>query len=295
MNRTRAWVDARVDAAAGGAVDVDPLDALDAGYRATTEQGSSTACVATVSSAGLLRVRNLGDSGLMLYRHERSLSLVPNKALRLDEAEKLWTPLLRTDEQEHEFNFPLQLEAAERSDKPQQAQALEFWALPGDLLLLATDGFLDNMWPADTRRALAKVDWTPCAHYVRLLRARVGEEQAAAAAEDGAAPAAWQPYRPAGHSQPVTPAELAAAEKACRAVLLSVSAALAVGAQRVGMDRHAQSPFAAAALASGRRWTGGKPDDVVVLAALAVPDVTRARLAGRRNAAAAAAAGPAAA
>ena len=280
MAGARRSLEARVAATDGGAIDVDPLDILEDGYRETTVLGSSTACVATVSSRGLLRVRNLGDSGMLAYRHERSLTPLSGSALRVEEAEKLWTPLFKTTEQVHDFNFPYQLEAAERSDKPSAAQALSYWALPGDLLLLATDGFLDNMWPRDTLRALSKVDWQPCAALVRLKRARIAEARTAELAVTGSA-APWSPVKVAGHSAPISAAEMAVAEKACRATLLSISAALAVGAQRVGMDRTAKSPFADGARRAGMRYSGGKPDDIAVVAAIVLPDESRALLAER--------------
>lgn len=79
------------DATAKGATVVDPLEALTVAHRAVRVLGSSTACLATVGSDGVLRVRNLGDSGLMLWRHHLPLTSSASRKLPLDEAAKLWT------------------------------------------------------------------------------------------------------------------------------------------------------------------------------------------------------------
>ena len=271
MAGTQSWVDA---AASSGStpVDLDPLVALSHGYAATTVRGSSTACVATVGHDGRLRVLNLGDSGLMVWRHERQLTLLPPPKLRLDEAAKLWSPLLRTTEQQHYFNCPYQLEHG-GDDLPTKGQAVSFAARPGDLVLLGTDGLFDNLAETDIRAALAKVDFTPCHTFIRAAKRRHAD-----AAEAAAGTPAFSLNKVVGGTTDAhSPAAMRALEKDCRAVLLTVSASLAVGAQRVGLDPTAKSPFSIGARKAGLRHSGGKLDDVVVVAALVVPDEAAVR------------------
>ena len=270
MSGTKEWAEDAVWAAEDGdaAVFLDPLAALQAGFDGATPRGSSTACVATIGHDGNLRVINVGDSGLQVWRHNRPVSLLPPHKLRLDEAAKLWSSHLRTTEQQHYFNCPYQLEVG-GDDVPSKGQLLTFAPLPGDLVLLGTDGLFDNLFEGDIRAVLAKIDFTPCHTFVRAAKRRY-----ASAASDGSAPNSFSRVeRIVGGKEDVhSDAAMAVLEKGCRSVLLTVSAALAVSAQRVGLDPTAKTPFSAGARAAGLQHSGGKLDDVVALAAIVVPD-----------------------
>ncbi|XP_017076313.2 protein phosphatase PTC7 homolog fig [Drosophila eugracilis] len=115
-----------------------PRDLLIAGYQELTRRehpvvGSSTACLVTMHRRDCtLYTANLGDSGFLVVRNGQVLH--------------------RSQEQTHDFNTPYQLTvppANQRdsfySDQPEMAVSTRHSLLPGDLVLLATDGLFDNM------------------------------------------------------------------------------------------------------------------------------------------------------
>ena len=91
---------------------VEPLTALEHSFHNNSAAGASTACIASVDGAKSLRVLNVGDSGLMVWRYARPTSLGPPTPLSLSEAAKLWELAFATEPQTHAFNTPRQLEAA---------------------------------------------------------------------------------------------------------------------------------------------------------------------------------------
>jgi len=95
--------------------------------------GSSTLCVATVEKAAphLLRVANLGDSGFMLLRREQN-------------TKKLETSL-KSAAMLHAPHAPFQFGCFSR-DLPSDAETYSGIVLPGDVLLMATDGLYDNVF-----------------------------------------------------------------------------------------------------------------------------------------------------
>jgi hypothetical protein len=130
MSSAREYcLDAQLDAPVDVGVRIDPMGALVYAYQAAKVEGGSTAVVATTGADGKLFVRNLGDSGLMVWRHSRTTSLAPPIPLKISEAEKLWAVALKTDEQTHYFNCPYQLP----SDSPDASQPYTFDVLPGDI------------------------------------------------------------------------------------------------------------------------------------------------------------------
>lgn len=89
--------------------------------------GSSTVCAA-VLEYGQAQVANIGDSGLLLFRQGKVI--------------------FRTDVQQHRFNAPLQLLLGPDGrirDVTEKAQTARLDLQPGDVLLLASDGVLDNV------------------------------------------------------------------------------------------------------------------------------------------------------
>lgn len=98
--------------------------------------GSSTACILSLSkSSGILNAATLGDSAYILIR---------NGAL-----------LYESPSQQHFFNCPFQLTIVPESypnqklyfkDKPSDAQQTSHQLQDGDVILLATDGFFDNVF-----------------------------------------------------------------------------------------------------------------------------------------------------
>ena len=141
---------------------------LSEGYEAARAFGSSTACILALDSAGeRIGVANLGDSGMIHFRKQFLTG-----ALSM-------TCVMRTREQQHGFNTPYQLsrlpdpadydEIAQdplyheliqalkslsgrqlsKIDKPTDCELYSSRLKEGDLLLLSTDGALDNLWNYD--------------------------------------------------------------------------------------------------------------------------------------------------
>lgn len=135
-----------------------PLDILQYAYQKTLEQaevpaGSATACIISFdASKGIIRTANLGDSGFIVLRpaspsHEESGSDLPPEATGM--------PIVhyQSKPQTHGFNTPLQLSKlppefqSEGSidSRPSSANLWSGRVLDGDMVLVATDGFWDNV------------------------------------------------------------------------------------------------------------------------------------------------------
>lgn len=132
-------------------------------------------------------------------------------------------------------------------------------------VLLATDGLFDNLFLDDILSAIAKLDYKPVHEFVRLKMRRMKEDRAEVGAIE------QLKIRNVAQDQ-VTDAELQHAEKAARTVLRSMSALLAVSAQTVGEKPTGDTPFSKEAPTKWK-YEGGKPDDVVVLLGVVIPDV----------------------
>jgi len=96
----------------------------DAYDQSTDVQGSSTCCI-VVLDGYQLKTANLGDSGFMVIRGSNIL--------------------YRSKEQQHSFNFPYQLGTGS-ADLPHHAVCVNLNILPGDLLIVGTDGLFDNLY-----------------------------------------------------------------------------------------------------------------------------------------------------
>lgn len=131
-----------------------PLDVLQYAFQKTQEQkevpaGSATACLVSFdSSKGVIRTANLGDSGFLVIRPgvgtgeegDTSTSRMP-------------TVHYQSKPQTHGFNTPLQLSKlppeyrfdGSIDSKPSNADLWSGRVLDGDMVLVATDGFWDNV------------------------------------------------------------------------------------------------------------------------------------------------------
>jgi protein phosphatase PTC7 len=110
------------------------VEALDVAHRTTLMPGSSTACVVRLvpsseSGKALLDAANLGDSGFLLIRDGRL---------------HFQSPAMQ-----HFFDCPLQFGLPPDTDWARDAAVFQIEVLPGDVLVLATDGLLDNLYPED--------------------------------------------------------------------------------------------------------------------------------------------------
>jgi len=89
---------------------------------------------------------NLGDSGALVLRYPSTTTTTTRSSS--GDAEPQPEVFFKTEEQCHRFNFPFQL-GTNSINKPSQAASFAFVPQPGDMLLLATDGVLDNLFPED--------------------------------------------------------------------------------------------------------------------------------------------------
>ncbi|XP_059444290.1 probable protein phosphatase 2C 55 [Corylus avellana] len=107
---------------------VDPKAVLTEAFLNTEAEGSSTACIA-VLKGNILHCANVGDSGFMVFRDN---TLVHQSPI-----------------QQHYFNCPFQLGNSKSSDRPSSATDETVPVVSGDIIVLGTDGLLDNVYPAE--------------------------------------------------------------------------------------------------------------------------------------------------
>ena len=89
-----------------------------------TSTGASTAIVGSISDDGFLRVLNLGDSACIVIRNDKVVT--------------------RTREISHYFDCPYQL-SLDSPDRPRDGTKLNLELLPGDLIIMGSDGIFDNL------------------------------------------------------------------------------------------------------------------------------------------------------
>jgi len=122
-----------------------PIDAMDLAFGGVLRErgvlaGSSTACLLTLnSSSGLLRAANLGDSGFSIIRSS--------------------SVIYRQPVQTHFFNCPKQLTKLPANsgkrftracvDSPSDADLYQTTLRDGDIVVLYTDGFSDNVFQSE--------------------------------------------------------------------------------------------------------------------------------------------------
>jgi serine/threonine protein phosphatase PrpC len=255
-----------------------PLAVLGAAHRSVRLEGSSTAVLVVAGQDGRVRLINVGDSGVQLWRRARLATPMP---LSLAEAGRLWSCERTAEMTTHGFNFPKQLAARpDISDKPASGVQAEWGVVGGELLVAASDGVWDNLGEDAIRATLARFDFSPCLAYARVQKTRYEQARAIAAGGGGAPLGIGEggtgkvletryPLAPEAH---VSELEVKEREKLCLGQLAGMSAALAMGAQKVGADPRARSPFAEAAARAGMRFSGGKLDDATVVCALVTAD-----------------------
>merc|ERR1712144_65522 len=105
--------------------DPNPKRVLYKAVKQTTNKGSATVCIVSLSNSdkegASLRAANLGDSGFIVVREKQVL-----------------------------FKSPYQVSSLPKySDNPMSAQTFNLEVAPGDTLILATDGMLDNLYPEE--------------------------------------------------------------------------------------------------------------------------------------------------
>ncbi|XP_015055075.1 probable protein phosphatase 2C 55 [Solanum pennellii] len=105
---------------------VNPKRVLDQAYKNTNSKGSSTACIITLNSVkNTILATNVGDSGFLLIRKGKIIYKSPV--------------------QQRGFGCPYQL-GNYNSDNPSVAQEMELNVEKDDILMVGTDGMLDNIF-----------------------------------------------------------------------------------------------------------------------------------------------------
>jgi hypothetical protein len=161
------------------------LQAMATAEQETTKYGASTMTVLHLE-ANEVGVASLGDSGFMLLR----------------KAEDGMVIIARSSEQQHQWNMPFQLTRVPpslksrlptnyRLDNAFDSELYNVVVRPGDLLLLYTDGFSDNLWERDI---LAVIGRMMGAAGSCLSPERVAKELVLAAQAKGADPRARVPF-----------------------------------------------------------------------------------------------------
>ncbi|KPV76108.1 uncharacterized protein RHOBADRAFT_53095 [Rhodotorula graminis WP1] len=250
------------------------VDLLDGAYEDVMQEegvvaGSSTACVVALDAeTGMLHAANLGDSGFIVLRPQPASDLPPTPPPSPPTDASTFTPptpsvLYRLVHEQtpqiHFFNAPLQLSklpAAERAqadkaekdgkwlrDLPRDADVVNLQLEDGDVVLLVTDGYSDNIWAEGETTRL-----------VELVRTKLDSEASSSSASKDGTGASPSP----------------GSRSASDAALASSIAQTAVNFARVVSVRpDVYTPFAAEA----KRWdvkgmVGGKVDDVTVVCAV---------------------------
>jgi len=115
----------------------DPLEILKEGCeQAKGVTGSSTACVATIrKDSDQATVANLGDSGFLVIRGPDAI--------------------YTSKEQLFKFNFPYQVGSNNRS-LPTDADVTSHTLQPKDVIVMATDGVLDNLFSIEITKIVTQ-------------------------------------------------------------------------------------------------------------------------------------------
>ncbi|GAB4847113.1 hypothetical protein Ancab_026123 [Ancistrocladus abbreviatus] len=104
---------------------IDLAKVLEKAHSITDVQGSSTACIITLTEQGIHAI-NLGDSGFLIFRDGSTI--------------------FRSPVQQYGFNFPYQLGRDAGCDLPSSGQVFTIKVAPGDVLVAGTDGLFDNLY-----------------------------------------------------------------------------------------------------------------------------------------------------
>eukprot|EP00598_Pedospumella_elongata_P000750 CAMPEP_0184970654 /NCGR_PEP_ID=MMETSP1098-20130426/3044_1 /TAXON_ID=89044 /ORGANISM="Spumella elongata, Strain CCAP 955/1" /LENGTH=570 /DNA_ID=CAMNT_0027492613 /DNA_START=288 /DNA_END=2000 /DNA_ORIENTATION=+ len=140
---------------------VHPLDVIMDAWNMTNSEGvvgSSTICVATLDrKLGQLSYSNIGDCGLLVIRHidNAQVGYLAKKSFQSNSSAHTAHSDLHiaflSQQQLKSFNLPYQLgftnieNTPNAFESPTDADTASISVLPGDIVILATDGLFDNM------------------------------------------------------------------------------------------------------------------------------------------------------
>lgn len=219
------------------------VDALKEATKNNSAMGSSTACVVGIDGNRLVGV-NLGDSGLLVIRGRNIV--------------------FRTHDQQHYFNCPYQI-GTDSSDTVDAGAPIDFELLPGDCVVLGTDGLWDNVFPKQVIDIVSEYGDLDMANGCATSSSSTSSTIAAMAESKGQVDDSMRDD--ADESSMIS--ECTTGEDREKNALMIV-VVLADTAIKVAGDRHAQSPFAVNAQGAGHNFIGGKVDDITIIAAFVV-------------------------
>jgi len=105
--------------------------------------GSSTICLVSVDRWGVMHAANIGDSSFAVFRARTLRGDVQQKETAMQ-----WDVVYRSSEMLKFFNCPDQLGPG-CPDRPARAETYRFPLQVGDVVLVSTDGLLDNLSDSD--------------------------------------------------------------------------------------------------------------------------------------------------
>ncbi|QDS73038.1 hypothetical protein FKW77_009345 [Venturia effusa] len=231
----------------------------------TVQAGGSTACVATISSSGVLEVANLGDSGYAHLTPFRLSSISPP--------------------QTHAFNTPFQLskmppkmleQVALFGSKPYAESAADAALTTrklshGDVLVFATDGVWDNLSPQDTLRIVSKVMLNTGAWRDPDMGSEAAGKDLAEIVREASQRFASSPPRSSAAKTGVLNGQ-GAEMKEVRSLSAILATAITHEAKAASLDRKRDGPFAKQVQKyyPEENWTGGKADDICTVVVVVV-------------------------
>lgn len=134
-----------------------PIDIIMDAWHMTTQEkinGSSTICVATLDNKlNQLSYSNLGDGGLLIVRHidTETAGYMRDRRVNPSSNNNSLKIIYLSQQQLRSFNLPYQLgysnidEHPGSFEHPSDADTASIPVIPGDLIILATDGLFDNV------------------------------------------------------------------------------------------------------------------------------------------------------
>jgi len=163
---------------------LNPYDAIKSAYEEwqdRTDYGSTTFCVSQLLNNTLF-VAQLGDSCLLVQRKGRVV--------------------YQSNEQEHLFNVPYQLGSG--NDSIEDAWRYQISLLPGDTILLASDGLFNNLYRSNI---LSIINSYPIsAEDPSALAQSMADELASMAEQQSNNPKIWSPYAQRSYELGITEA-----------------------------------------------------------------------------------------
>lgn len=229
---------------------VHPLDALFEAWCMTNKDqdiiGSSTICVATIDlSSNQLSYSNVGDGGLMVVRHvprdgTLNAKIAPTThTTQTSYNNTTYKIAYLAQQQLRSFNFPFQLGNGGDLyegvfEQPVDADTASIPLMPGDVVVLASDGLFDNLEISEIIAIIS--EWEQ--------EEQLEPGQVQVRSEDDEARAGNSSY-----------------DERCQALARS----LVVAARAASLNKDKDSPFALLAKENDIMWGGGMPDDTTVV------------------------------